>query len=152
MIDALAAVISYLRTDADLALLIEDRIGSRHRYGLTQSGIDVWPNGSQALVLHPTGGEQPDDQAGQIRMRVQALGYGDDQTLASQVLDRVRAISQAFIRTTTLCPDGQTALIYWIATNDSVEFDKDLDLQNSDGGRLDVARTVLRIAVADQAV
>lgn len=152
MIDPVAAIIAYLSTDADLALLIDGRLGSRHRFGLPETDLDVWPNGSQALVIQPTGGEPPDDQAGQLRLRVEVLAYGDDQTLANQVASRVRAIGQAFTRSTALLPDGQTALIYWFGTLDSPTFTKDPDLQNSDGDRLDVVTQPYRLAVADTAV
>lgn len=152
MIDPVAAIIAHLSTDADLTLLIGTRIGSRHRYGLPETDLDVWPNGSQALVVQPTGGEPPDDQAGQLRLRVEVLAYGDDQVLANQVASRVRAIGQAFIRSTALMPDSQTALIYWFSAIDSPAFEKDPDLQNSEGDRLDLVRQPYRLAVADTAV
>lgn len=152
MIDPVAAIIAYLTLDSDLHGLVAGRIASRHKYGITATDLDVWANGAAALVVRPTGGEAPDDQAGQQRLRVECLAYGDDQQVAATVMQRVRTIGQAFTRTTVETPDGQTVLIYWFGAIDSPEYDIDPDLQNSDGDRLPLVRLPFRLAVADTAV
>lgn len=140
MINALTAIMNYLETDADLTLLIADRIAAKHKYGASGG----WTKGAKSLVLSQRGGD-PNLYSDVQQLRLDARCYGERQREASRVYNQLIAICRAFIRTTVSTGDG-LALIYELqpASGPDVQFDPDLEL--------DFIQLFLTAAVSEVAV
>lgn len=123
MISLLVTVIAHLANDADLRLLVGDRIASKHRFSLAQN--EGWPTPSAALQLQLTPGARPDQYAGVERGRLECRCYGASQAAAEQVYLRLAAICQSFTRQPVTIPSGEAALLYWIVTDSTPSFDRD---------------------------
>jgi hypothetical protein len=149
MIDALAAILAYLGSDADLNLLTSGRIAAKHKFAMgdrADTTLVGWPTPSQALQLSYAAGERPDLDAGMRKVRLEARCYGESQVEASQVSNRILAICQAFEQRDVVSTGGGTALIYWLLPDDSPQFDRDPDIG------IDMVRLFLRTSVASEAV
>jgi hypothetical protein len=145
-VDPLEAVLAYVGQDADLRALIGPRLAARHKYGLPDSSPERWATGTDGLTLTPTTGEAPDLDAGMARLRLEARAYGATPRRASAIATRLRALCDAFVRTTVTTHTGVTALLYWIVPDDAPEHGYDTDI------RMDFVRLPLRVAVAGESV
>lgn len=142
MIDALETVIAYLSQDGDLRTLVGARIAARHRYGLPES---PWPTGLDGLTLTPATGETPDD-AGTIRLRLEARAYASTPRRAQAIINRLRVIEEGFTRIPVALPSGTRALLYWLVFDDSPQHDYDQDI------KMDFVRIPLRASVASATI
>lgn len=140
MINALTAIMNYLESDADLVLLIADRIAAKHKYGASGG----WTKGSKAVVLSQRGGD-PNLYSEVQQLRLDARCYGDRQREASKVYDALIGITRAFLRT-TVSTGGGVALIYQLQPDSGPDFQWDADLE------LDYVQLFLTAAVSEVAV
>ncbi len=148
MIDPVAAIITYLRNDSDLRMLVADRIAERHKFGMgdaSDTTLIGWPNPSKALQISADPGAAPDLYGGMERMRLDVICYGERPEEALRIYRQLVAISDAFNRTTVQTGDGRI-LLYWFYPDGSVRFDKDPDVH------IDIARCFFRAAVAKVSV
>ncbi len=106
MIDALEAVIAYLKVDADMALLVEGHIAAKHQFG---SG---WTIPSKALQVRYDGG-RPDLYTQRQVVRLEVRCYGEEQYQAARVFRQLVATSRNADRKVIETSDGD-ALIYWL--------------------------------------
>ena len=144
-VDALEAILAYVGDDADLRALIGSQLAARHKYGLAESSAERWPAGSSGLALTPTTGEAPDD-AGQVRLRLEARAYATTPQRAAAIIARLRVLGDDFVRTTVTTHGGLTALIYWIVPDDAPEHVFDPDI------KMAYVRMPLRASVAGESV
>lgn len=153
-VDALEAIIAYLRSDVTLADLVADQIAARHRFALaddrdgTRAG---WETPSKAVTLSYDGTDGDGDplncaDAAQERVRLVARCHGETPLEASRVWRRLTALARGFTRTTVVLDDGRTALIYWLWPADGPFSEQDPDT------RVDALRLTLRVAVARTAL
>lgn len=142
MIDVVATVLAWLRSDADLGALVGDQIASAHRYGAPD---DAWNLEAAGLTLVSVPGERPDD-AGQRRARLDLRAYAETPAEAEAITGQVQNLIDAFARTVVPLPSGQRALLYWVVADDSPEAGFDADT------KLHTVRLPLRACVAASAV
>lgn len=114
MIDALEAVIAYLKTDADLNVLTGGRIAVRHKFG------DGWAIPSKAVQVRYDGGT-PDLYVEQQNPRLEVRCFAESQAEASMVYRRMVAISRATHRARVATNDG-FALLYWLLPASGASF------------------------------
>lgn len=128
--DPLEALIAHLLTDGDLREFVSNRIAARHRYGLPVGG---WGQGGEkgvpGLTITPVPGEEPDLDAGMMRMRGDARSYGATPAIAAKAINRLRQISNDFTRCVVILPSGEQMLLYWLVPDDSPEHGFDTDIK-----------------------
>jgi hypothetical protein len=142
MIDPLAAVLAYLKSDADLRLLVGDRIAGRHLYGVPEH--DAWPITARALVIRYEAGSV-DEAVTWQRPRFEVRCYGPTQQEAARVYRTLVDVTRAIHRVTAQTADG-LALIYWLAVEGAPGPDYD------DDTGIDNLVTTLEAAVSEEAV
>lgn len=119
MIDALEAVIAYLRTDADLNLLTNGQIAGKHKFG------DGWAVPSKAVQVRLDGGT-PDLYIEVQQPRLEVRCYAESQYEASRIYRRLTAISRNTHRARVETSDG-FALLYWLLPVSGPSFFMDPD-------------------------
>jgi hypothetical protein len=153
-VDALEAIIAYLRTDVPLSDLVSDRIASKHRFALGDDRDGTtpgWPTPAKALALSYEGADGDPDpincvDAAQERVRLAARCYGETPLEASRVWRRLTTIARSFTRATVVLDDGRTALVFWLWPAEGPFAEQDPDT------RVDTLRLTLRVAVARTAL
>ncbi len=147
MIDLLETVITYLSADADLRLLVGDRIAPKHQFAIPdlpgQTG--AWPTPSKALTLSYDPGATPDVYAGWERGRLDVKCYGESPQEAGKVYRRLIDMQDAFLRTTVQTGQGK-ALLYYLVQDTSAQADRDPDV------RIDLVRVMFKAATHHEAV
>jgi hypothetical protein len=153
-IDALEAIIAYLRSDVSLVALVNDQIAARNRFALpddrdgTREG---WETPSKALTLSYDGPDGDSDplncvDGAQERVRLTARCHGETPLEASRVYRRLVTLARGFTRAATVLDDGRTALIYWLWPTDGPFSEQDPDTL------VHALRLTLRVAVARTAL
>lgn len=108
MINPLEAVIKYLKDDADLAVLVDDRIANKQHFG---AKVSPWDTPSKALRLRMDGGTPELDVPIQT-IRIEAMCYGETPYDAMEVWFRLVAISRSAGRKVIANLTDGDALIY----------------------------------------
>lgn len=139
MIDAVEAVVQYLRRDADMNAMTAGRVATKHKFG------DGWPIPSKAIALRPIAGGSIDLYTARQIQRVDTRLYGESQPEAMRLYQRLVAITRDFVRSKVETVDGN-ALIYWMLMRSSPNllFNQDL--------KIDYVLVSIEAAVAEEPV
>ena len=105
MVDALEAVLTYLRSEADVNLLTGGQIAAKHKFG------DGWIIPSKAVQVRYDGGVADLYTPRQLP-RLEVRCYGESQSEAAKVYGAVVAASRTMERKRVDVDEGQ-GLIYW---------------------------------------
>ena len=138
MVDPLEAVLEYLRANADLRDLVDDRIASKHQFG---SG---WAIPCKALQIQYDGGAADIYTPRQV-LRLEARCYGESQYEAARVYAALAAATRVAGRETAMTTGGR-ALLYWLALDSGPVAFRDPDVE------VDAVLVFLKTAVAENDV
>jgi hypothetical protein len=104
MIDPLAVLIRFLKSDTTLNTMLSGRIAEKHRYGIS------WAKGEPSLVVRSDGG-QPDLYSPRQVVRYELRFFAATPALASQAWMRVVEISRGDTREPVVIT-GDEGLLY----------------------------------------
>jgi len=125
MINPLAVLIQYLKTQATPLTVDEDQIASKHRYI-----EDGWVSGSKSIVCRWDDGPKDDYNAVMI-MRIEVRCYGGSQDEAAKVLLNLYDVIKTVHRTKVVLPDASANTLLYYAhrgSGASLLYDDDLNM------------------------
>lgn len=153
LVSPLEATLAYLRQDADLVLLVGDRLAAKHKYGMGDEGTvrRGWAATDSALTLAYDGpAGDPDTlscpDAAQLRVRLALRCWGASPLAADRVYRRAAYLVDAFTRSLVLTSEGDRALIYQLQIVDGPYSEHDPDIH------MDMIRLALHVAVGRMAI
>lgn len=146
MIDPLAVVIAYFKSQSELTALCGERIAHQHRFGMDERNdgtIVGWPTPSTALTVALVSGEPQDDTTMRHRLELRCWAETPAQTGA---LFAALNSCMPNHRVVVDLQDGTRALMYWLLLDDATASDFDPDLHMS------FVRVTARLSVAPVAI
>lgn len=106
MIDPLEAVICYLRSNADVQAVVNDRVAAKHEYGTS------WSVGDAAIIARADGGT-PDLHVPIQILTVQLRCYAGSAVEAMDLWRVLVGVTRETLRESVATSHGQ-ALLYWL--------------------------------------
>lgn len=121
-IDPFETVIAFLKSSADLAQLVGERIAAKHRYG------SAWERGDAALTVHLDGGT-PDAYTPVQDLRVEVRCYASSPQQAMRIWRALVNLGREAERLRVPVSEGAALLHAWLqASGPSTLFDTDVNM------------------------